>query len=115
MANAGLLIVTTSPGAADSDAAVVPSAFASAAVVSADAAVVLVDALLPQALSNIDAHTAADTAAIAFFFISIFLPFINTFFVSWIKTEIQLLRSPHSSYPDLQMLPRHDLRNMFWK
>ena len=69
-----MLMVTTSPDAAGV-AAVVSSAFASAAVVSAGAAVVLVDALLPQALSNMDTHTAADTAAIAFFFISLFLPY----------------------------------------
>ena len=67
-----MLIVTTSPDAA---AAVVSSAFvSSAAFVSAGAAVVLVDALLPHALSTMDAHITADTAAIALFFISFFLP-----------------------------------------
>ena len=44
------------------------------AFVSAGAAVVLVDALLPHALRTMDAHITADTAAIALFFISFFLP-----------------------------------------
>ena len=42
--------------------------------VSAGAAVVLVDALLPHALRTMDAHITADTAAIALFFTKFFPP-----------------------------------------